>query len=80
MIPSLIANIAGGIIAIDLGAKGPNFSVVGACASGSHAIGEAFEMIKRGAADVIFAGGSGSCGYPDWICRLFLDEGDEYQF
>ena len=33
MIPSLIANIAGGIIAIDLGAKGPNFSVVGACAS-----------------------------------------------
>ncbi|NDH00981.1 MAG: beta-ketoacyl-ACP synthase II, partial [Opitutae bacterium] len=58
MIPSLIANIAGGIIAIDLGAKGPNFSVVSACASGSHAIGEAFEMIKRGAADVIFAGGS----------------------
>lgn len=58
MIPSLIANIAGGIIAIDLGAKGPNFSVVSACASGSHAIGEAFEMIRRGAADVIFAGGS----------------------
>ena len=79
MIPSLIANIAGGIIAIDLGAKGPNFSVVSACASGSHAIGEAFEMIKRGAADVIFAGGV-SRGYPDWICRLFLDEGDEYQF
>ena len=58
MIPSLIANIAGGVIAIDLGAQGPNFSVVSACASGSHAIGEAFEMIRRGAADVIFAGGS----------------------
>jgi 3-oxoacyl-[acyl-carrier-protein] synthase II len=58
MIPSLIANIAGGIIAIDLGAKGPNFSVVSACASGSHSIGEAYEMIRRGVADVIFAGGS----------------------
>tara|TARA_B100001093_G_scaffold518507_1_gene603608 strand:- start:45 stop:1283 length:1239 start_codon:yes stop_codon:yes gene_type:complete len=58
MIPSLIANIAGGIIAIDLGATGPNFAPVSACASGSHAIGEAFEMIRRGVADIIFAGGS----------------------
>ena len=58
MIPSLIANIAGGIIAIDLGATGPNFACVSACASGSHAIGEAFEMIRRGVADIIFAGGS----------------------
>ena len=58
MIPSLIANIAGGVIAIDLGARGPNFSVVSACASGSHAIGEAFHMMQRGLADVIFAGGS----------------------
>ena len=58
MIPSLIANIAGGIIAIDMGANGPNFSPVSACASGSHAIGEAFEMIRRGVADMIFAGGS----------------------
>ena len=58
MIPSLIANIAGGVIAIDLGAQGPNFSVVSACASGSHSIGEAFHMIQRGLADVMFAGGS----------------------
>jgi 3-oxoacyl-[acyl-carrier-protein] synthase II len=58
MIPSLIANIAGGVIAIDLGAQGPNFSVVSACASGTHAIGEAFHMMQRGLADVIFAGGS----------------------
>ena len=58
MIPSLIANIAGGIIAIDIGANGPNFSPVSACASGSHAIGAAFEMIRRGVADMIFAGGS----------------------
>jgi len=58
MIPSLIANIAGGVIAIDLGAQGPDFSVVSACASGSHAIGEAFHMMQRGLADVIFAGGS----------------------
>ena len=61
MIPSLIANIAGGVIAIDLGAQGPNFGIVSACASGSHAIGEALHMIRSGIADVILAGGSEAC-------------------
>ncbi|MFP6887572.1 MAG: beta-ketoacyl-ACP synthase II [Opitutales bacterium] len=61
MIPSLIANIAGGVIAIDLGAQGPNFGIVSACASGSHAIGEALRMMRSGLADVMLAGGSEAC-------------------
>jgi 3-oxoacyl-[acyl-carrier-protein] synthase II len=61
MIPSLIANIAGGVIAIELGAQGPNFAVVSACASGSHAIGEALRMMRSGMADVMLAGGSEAC-------------------
>lgn len=58
MIPSLIANIASGFVAIELGLKGPNFGAISACATGSHSIGEAFNMIKLGKADMIFAGGS----------------------
>ena len=58
MIPSLIANIAGGVIAIDIGAQGPNFGVVSACASGTHAIGEALRMMRLGLVDVMVAGGS----------------------
>ncbi|MDR1413486.1 MAG: beta-ketoacyl-ACP synthase II [Puniceicoccales bacterium] len=58
MIPALIANIASGIIAIELGLKGPNFGVLSACATGTHAIGEAFNLLKLGKADAIFAGGS----------------------
>jgi 3-oxoacyl-[acyl-carrier-protein] synthase II len=61
MIPSLIANIAGGVIAIEFGAQGPNFAVVSACASGSHAIGEALRMMRSGLADVMLAGGSEAC-------------------
>jgi 3-oxoacyl-[acyl-carrier-protein] synthase II len=58
MIPSLIANIAGGVVAIELGARGPNFAVVSACASGTHAIGESVRLIQNGEADVMLAGGS----------------------
>ena len=58
MIPSLIGNMASGLIAIDLGARGPNFGIVSACATGTHAIGEAFHAIRRGDADVMVAGGS----------------------
>lgn len=57
-IPSLISNMCSGLVAIELGARGPNFAVVSACASGSHAIGEAFHAIRRGDADVMVAGGS----------------------
>lgn len=58
MIPSLIANIASGVVAIEIGAKGPNFAVVSACASASHAIGEAMHIIRRGDADIMLAGGA----------------------
>ncbi len=52
-----IANLAPGYVAILTGAKGPNFSTVSACATGSHAIGEAMHAIKRGDIDVAIAGG-----------------------
>ncbi len=58
MIPNLITNIAGGTVAIMLGAKGVNFSVVSACATGTHAIGEALLHLQSGREDVIVAGGS----------------------
>ncbi|MFH1499627.1 MAG: beta-ketoacyl-ACP synthase II [Verrucomicrobiota bacterium] len=57
-IPALISNICSGMIAIELGARGPNFGVVSACATGTHAIGEAMHMIKRGDADIMLAGGT----------------------
>lgn len=56
-IPMLIANEASGQIAIHHGAKGPNLCVVTACATGAHAIGDAFRCIQYGDADVIIAGG-----------------------
>jgi 3-oxoacyl-[acyl-carrier-protein] synthase II len=64
-IPMVCINLASGNVSIHLGAKGPNSSVVTACATGSHAIGEAFRIIQRGEADVMFAGGSESV-----ICPL----------
>jgi 3-oxoacyl-[acyl-carrier-protein] synthase II len=57
-IPSLISNMCSGLVAIELGARGPNFGVVSACASSAHAIGEAFNAMRRGDADVMVAGGS----------------------
>ena len=57
-IPSLIGNMCAGLVAIDLGARGPNFGVVSACATGTHALGEAAHAIRRGDADVMVAGGS----------------------
>lgn len=58
LIPMSIANMPAGNIAIDLGLKGESISMVTACASSTHAIGEAYRTIKYGAEDVILAGGS----------------------
>ncbi len=58
MIPSLIANIASGVVAIEVGARGPNYGIVSACASGTHSIGESFRMLRDNKADVMVAGGS----------------------
>ncbi|MCX6940395.1 MAG: beta-ketoacyl-ACP synthase II, partial [Verrucomicrobia bacterium] len=57
-IPSLIGNMCSGLVAIEYGARGPNFGVVSACATGTHALGEAAHTIRRGDADVMIAGGS----------------------
>lgn len=57
LIPMMLADTAPGVIAINLGVRGPNMSVVTACATGSNALGEAAEIIRRGSADVMIAGG-----------------------
>jgi 3-oxoacyl-[acyl-carrier-protein] synthase II len=57
-IPMLVVNLASGQISIRFGAKGPNSAVVTACATGSHAIGDAFKIIQRGDADAMIAGGT----------------------
>ena len=63
LIPMAISNLAAGVIAIVFGPQGPNFSVVSACATGGHAIGEAWETIRRGDADVMLAGGTEATGH-----------------
>ncbi len=66
--PNFLANVlvdsASGQLAISLGIRGPNYAVVSACATGSHAIGEAAELIKRGDADAVLAGGAEACMHP----------------
>lgn len=57
-VPMMIANMAAGQIAIEFGLKGPNSTIVTACASAANAIGEAFRMIRTGDADVMITGGS----------------------
>ncbi|MDO8662256.1 MAG: beta-ketoacyl-ACP synthase II [Candidatus Omnitrophota bacterium] len=61
LIPMLIVNEASGLVGIKFGFKGPNSCVATACASGSHAIGDAFRIIERGDADVMITGGTESC-------------------
>ncbi len=64
-IPMSIINLAAGQISIKCGAKGPNIAPVSACATGTHAIGDAFRMIQRGDADAVISGGTEST-----ICPL----------
>ncbi len=57
-IPGIIANMAPGQIAIEFGVKGPNISIETACAASSHAVGEAFRLIREGISDAVISGGS----------------------
>jgi 3-oxoacyl-[acyl-carrier-protein] synthase II len=63
-IPSVLVDAASGQLAISLGFRGPNYAPVSACATGSTAIGEAAELIKRGDADAVLAGGAEACLHP----------------
>ena len=58
IIPMLIVNMAAGLVSMRFGAKGPNSSVVTACATGNHALGDATRIIQRGEADIMIAGGA----------------------
>ena len=66
--PTFLANVlvdsASGQLAIELGLRGPNYAVVSACATGSHTIGEAAELIRHGHADAMLAGGTEACLHP----------------
>jgi 3-oxoacyl-[acyl-carrier-protein] synthase II len=63
-LPSVLVDSASGQLAISLGLRGPNYAVVSACATGSHAVGEAAELIRRGDADAVLAGGTEACMHP----------------
>jgi 3-oxoacyl-[acyl-carrier-protein] synthase II len=63
-LPNVLVDSASGQVAITLGVRGPNYAVVSACATGSHTVGEGAELIKRGDADVILAGGTEACMHP----------------
>lgn len=64
LIPMILTDMAAGMIAMEFGLKGPNISVSSACASAANAIGEASEMLRRGAADVAICGGSEAAVVP----------------
>lgn len=70
LVPMMLADTAGGMIAIHMQIQGPNLAVVTACATGTNAVGEAAEVIRRGHADVMLAGGSEAAIVPIAIAGL----------
>lgn len=70
LVPMMLPDSASGMVAIDLGVRGPNMAVVTACATGTNAVGEAAEMIRRGQADVVLAGGSEAAIIPVAIAGM----------
>lgn len=64
MVPMMISNMAAGLVSIRTGFRGPSYSPVSACATGNHAIGEAYLNIKSGLSDAILAGGSEAVVHP----------------
>src|SRR5512140_2049023 len=74
-IPSAIINLAAGQVSIRLGAKGPNSATCTACSASAHAIGDAYQIIKRNAADIMIAGGSEAAITPMGIGGFAVGEG-----
>ncbi|MCD6289783.1 MAG: beta-ketoacyl-ACP synthase II [Anaerolineae bacterium] len=69
-VPAMLIDTAAGQLAIELGARGPNMGIVSACATGNGAIGEAAEIVRRGDAEVILAGGSEAAIHPITVAGL----------
>jgi 3-oxoacyl-[acyl-carrier-protein] synthase II len=63
-LPNVLPDSASGQVAIALGIRGPNYAVVSACATGSHAIGEGADLVRHGQADAVLAGGTEACIHP----------------
>ena len=63
-LPSVLVDSASGQLAISFGLRGPNYAPVSACATGSHSIGEGAEVVRRGDADAVLAGGTEACMHP----------------
>jgi 3-oxoacyl-[acyl-carrier-protein] synthase II len=63
-LPNVLVDSASGQLAITLGIRGPNYAPVSACATGSHAVGEGAELIRRGDVDAVVAGGTEACIHP----------------
>jgi 3-oxoacyl-[acyl-carrier-protein] synthase II len=63
-LPSVLVDSASGQLAISFGLRGPNYAPVSACATGSHAVGEGAELVRRGDADAVLAGGTEACMHP----------------
>ncbi len=63
-LPNVLPDSASGQVAIALGLRGPNFAVVSACATGSHAIGQGADLVRYGHADAVLAGGTEGCIHP----------------
>jgi 3-oxoacyl-[acyl-carrier-protein] synthase II len=63
-LPNVLVDSASGQLAIELGVRGPNYAVVSACATGSHALGEGAELVRHGHADAVLAGGTEACIHP----------------
>src|SRR5712691_1424856 len=63
-LPNVLVDSQSDQLAISLGVRGPNYAVVSACATGSHTVGEGAELIRRGAADAVLAGGTEACMHP----------------
>ncbi len=83
-IPKILGNIAAGYLSLEFGLRGPNFSIISACASSTHGIGTAFDMIRMGRADAMLAGGAEAPITPGSIggfgqMRALSVKNDEYE-